>query len=62
MNYIPRGLERKFKQMNAFFKVMLVTGAKACAALTAEQVNYATLAAAAEKTLTFGIFCGIIIL
>ncbi len=28
MNYIPRGLERKFKQMNAFFKVVLVTGGK----------------------------------
>ncbi len=28
MNYIPRGLERKFKQMNAFFKVVLVTGAR----------------------------------
>lgn len=28
MKYIPRELERKFKQMNAFFKVVLVTGAR----------------------------------
>lgn len=28
MNYIQRALERKFKQMDAFFKVVLVTGAR----------------------------------
>lgn len=28
MNYIKRELERKFKQMDAFFKVVLVTGAR----------------------------------
>ncbi len=26
MKYISRELERKFKQMNAFFKVVIVTG------------------------------------
>ena len=28
MQYITRELERKFKQMDAFFKVVLVTGAR----------------------------------
>lgn len=28
MNYIKREMERKFNEMNAFFKVVLVTGAR----------------------------------